>query len=195
MTRQDVRGRITLINKRISFVSLLLTMSLGSGRCEADTIVLDTQSTASTADTGALQEIIVTAEKRSERINDVPMSITAATGDDLREQRITDPAGLAKFVPGFNFTQSTYGGPVYTLRGIGTYDEAIAISPAVGVYMDQIPLPFARMTEGVSLDLQRVEVLKGPQGTLFGENSTGGAVNYIPKRSFLTPMTTPGMHP
>ena len=169
-----------MINKRISFVSLLLTMSLGSGRCEADTIVLDTQSTASTADTGALH---------------VPMSITAATGDDLREQGITDAAGLAKFVPGFNFTQSAYGGPVYTLRGIGTYDEAIAISPAVGVYMDQIPLPFARMTEGVSLDLQRVEVLKGPQGTLFGETSTGGAVNYIPKRSFLTPMTTPGMHP
>src|SRR5258707_1269018 len=95
---------------------------------------------------------------------------------------MTNPAGLTKLVPGFNFTESTYGAPVYTLRGIGTYDEAIAISPAVGVYVDQIPLPFARMTEGVSLDLQRVEVLKGPQGTLFGENSTGGAVNYIPNR-------------
>ena len=176
-------GRITLLSKRISLVSLLLTMSLDPSTLLAtDANVLDTDSTASTAGNGALQEIIVTAEKRSQRISDVPMSITAATGDDLREQGITDPAGLAKFVPGFNFTQSTYGAPVYTLRGIGTYDEAIAISPAVGVYMDQIPLPFARMTEGVSLDLQRVEVLKGPQGTLFGENSTGGAVNYIPNR-------------
>jgi outer membrane receptor protein involved in Fe transport len=132
--------------------------------------------------TDTLQEVIVTAEKRSERLRDVPMSITAVTGSQLQDQGITSPADLTKVVPGFTYTQSTYGAPVYTLRGIGTYDEAIAISPAVGVYSDQIPLPFARMTEGVSLDLQRVEVLKGPQGTLFGENSTGGAVNYIPNR-------------
>jgi len=148
-----------------------------------DAAVPDAQSPANTDGNGAvIQEIIVTAEKRSERLSKVPMSITAATGDQLLEQGITNPAGLTKLVPGFNFTESTYGAPVYTLRGIGTYDEAIAISPAVGVYIDQIPLPFARMTEGVSLDLQRVEVLKGPQGTLFGENSTGGAVNYIPNR-------------
>jgi iron complex outermembrane recepter protein len=134
------------------------------------------------ADSSSLAEIIVTAEKRSERLRDVPMSITAVTGSQLQDQGITSPGDLAKIVPGFTFTESTYNAPVYTLRGIGTYDEAIAISPAVGVYSDQIPLPFARMTEGASLDLQRVEVLKGPQGTLFGENSTGGAVNYIPNR-------------
>ena len=110
------------------------------------------------------------------------MSVTAVTGSQLQDQGVTSPAALAKVVPGFTFTESTYGAPVYTLRGIGTYDEAIAISPAVGVYSDQIPLPFARMSEGASLDLQRVEVLKGPQGTLFGENSTGGAVNYIANR-------------
>ena len=134
------------------------------------------------ADSSSLQAIIVTAEKRSERVNDVPISVSAVTGSQLQDQGVTNPADLAKIVPGFTFTESTYGAPVYTIRGIGTYDEAIAISPAVGVYSDQITLPFARTTEGVSLDLQRVEVLKGPQGTLFGENSTGGAVNYIPNR-------------
>jgi iron complex outermembrane receptor protein len=168
---------------------LLLSVAiLTSSLCS--TIVLAQEAAPSGAagqppavtDTTAVDEIIVTAEKRSERQRDVPMSISAVTGSQLQDQGVTSPADLAKIVPGFTFTESTYGAPVYTLRGIGTYDEAIAISPAVGVYSDQIPLPFARMTEGVSLDLQRVEVLKGPQGTLFGENSTGGAVNYIPNR-------------
>ena len=131
---------------------------------------------------GALQEIIVTAEKRAERVNDVPLSITAATGEQLQDLGITSPAALTKIVPGFIFTQSAYNAPIYTIRGIGSYDEAIAISPAVGVYVDQVPLPFSRMTPGASFDLARVEVLKGPQGTLFGENTTGGAINYIPNK-------------
>jgi iron complex outermembrane recepter protein len=131
---------------------------------------------------GALQEIIVTAQKRAERVSDVPMSISAATGELLQELGVTSPAALEKIVPGFVFTQSAYAAPVYTIRGIGSYDEAIAISPAVGVYVDQVPLPFSRMTPGASFDLARVEVLKGPQGTLYGENSTGGAVNYIPNK-------------
>jgi outer membrane receptor protein involved in Fe transport len=130
----------------------------------------------------ALQEIVVTAQKRSELLSSVPISVTAATGDQLVKQGIDSPAGLEKLVPGFTYVQSAYAAPIYTIRGIGTYDEAIAISPAVSVYMDQVPLPFSRMTEGASFDLQRVEALKGPQGTLFGENSTGGAINYIPNK-------------
>jgi iron complex outermembrane receptor protein len=129
-----------------------------------------------------LEEIVVTAQKRAERLNDVPLSVTAVTGDQLQELGVINPATLEKIVPGFTFTQSAYAAPVYTIRGIGSYDEAIAISPAVGVYVDQVPLPFSRMTRGASLDLNRVEVLKGPQGTLFGQNSTGGAVNYVANR-------------
>jgi outer membrane receptor protein involved in Fe transport len=168
-----------VFNKRSLSFAILMMSSLCSKLLFAQVVA---SSDTSAADAPALDEIIVTAEKRSARLRDVPMSVTALTGDQLQDQGITSPADLAKVVPGFVYTESTYGAPVYTLRGIGTYDEAIAISPAVGVYSDQIPLPFARMTEGASLDLQRVEVLKGPQGTLFGENSTGGAVNYIPNR-------------
>src|SRR4029077_7966828 len=120
---------------------------------------------------GGLQEIVVTAQKRAERLQDVPLSVTAATGAQMQELGVTSPAALEKIVPGFTFTQSAYASPVYTIRGIGSYDEAIAISPAVGVYVDQVPLPFSRMTSGASFDLNRVEVLKGPQGTLFGQNS------------------------
>jgi len=126
-----------------------------------------------------LEDIVVTAQKRSERLSDVPLSITAASGEQLARQGVTNPAQLEKIVPGFIFTKSAYSAPVYTIRGVGSYDEAIGISPTVSVYVDQIPLPFSRMTQGAALDLERVEVLKGPQGTLFGQNSTGGAINYI----------------
>ena len=173
-------------DRRTHIFTLLLTTSLSSNVAFAQEVAAasppDTAVKSAVNEPQAIEEIVVTAEKRSEKLSETPISVSAATGDQLVDLGITNAAGLAKLVPGFNFTESTYGAPVYTLRGIGTYDEAIAISPAVGVYVDQIPLPFARMTEGASLDLQRVEVLKGPQGTLFGENSTGGAVNYIPNR-------------
>ncbi len=124
-------------------------------------------------------DIIVTAQKRSERLLDVPLSITAVTGEQLARQGVRSPADLAKVVPGFTAQQSQYGTPVYQIRGIGFFDNQLAAGPTVTIYTDQTPIPYARMAQGASLDLERVEVLKGPQGTLFGQNSTGGAVNYI----------------
>ena len=124
-------------------------------------------------------EITVTAQKRSERINDVPLSVTAATGLQLVKEGITSPSDLGRIVPGFTYTNSYFGAPIFTIRGIGTYDTFFATSPAVSVYVDQVPLPYLLMSEAAGLDIERVEVLKGPQGTLFGQNSTGGAVNYI----------------
>jgi iron complex outermembrane recepter protein len=134
----------------------------------------------------SLAEVIVTAEKRSERLVDVPMSITAATGERLASLGITAPADLEKIVPGFTYQMSTYGVPVYTIRGIGFYDISLANAPTVTIYVDQVPLPYSIMTEGATLDVERVEVLKGPQGTLFGQNSTGGAINYIANKPTQT---------
>nr|WP_314466134.1 TonB-dependent receptor [uncultured Novosphingobium sp.] len=136
--------------------------------------------------TGGIQEIVVTAQKRSEAINDVPLSITAASGEKLRDQGITNVGDLVKIVPGFNYTESAYATPVYTLRGVGFYDTSLAAKPTVSIYQDQVPLPFSIMTRGATLDLERVEVLKGPQGTLFGSNATGGAINYIAAKPTTT---------
>lgn len=129
--------------------------------------------------TGFLEEVIVTAQKRQENVNDVGMSITAISGDQLLKAGIAQPEDLVKAVPGFSFTRSPYGVPVYTLRGIGFYSTNANAAPAVSVYQDEIPLPYSFMTPGAGFDVQHVEVLKGPQGTLFGQNSTGGAINYI----------------
>ena len=124
-------------------------------------------------------DIVVTAQKREQSINKVPMSITALSGTALIERGVTETAQLTKVVPGFNFTETPYATPVYTIRGVGFQESSLAGSPAVSVYVDEVPLPFPVESEAASLDVERVEVLKGPQGTLYGANSTGGAVNYI----------------
>lgn len=134
---------------------------------------------SSAANEGEIAEIIVTAQKRAQTENSVGMSISAVSQDSLLERGIVDTADLTKVVPGFTYTQSTTLTPVYSIRGVGFFDSSFGSSPAVSVYVDEVPVPFPIMSQGVSLDLERVEVLKGPQGTLFGENSTGGAVNYI----------------
>jgi outer membrane receptor protein involved in Fe transport len=126
-----------------------------------------------------VSEIIVTATKRAEALNDVPMSISAASGDTLLQAGITDVSGLTKIVPGFNAIDSSYGTPIYYLRGVGFFETSLLAKPTVGVYVDEVPQPYSVMTLGASMDLERVEVLKGPQGTLFGSNATGGGVNYI----------------
>lgn len=130
-------------------------------------------------ETTQLDEVVVTAEKRSERAQDVPMSITAVTAEQLDKQGVVSVADLTKIVPGFTYQPSDYGTPIYTIRGIGFKDVAVAVAPAVSVYVDQVPLPYSAMTSGAAFDLDRLEVLKGPQGTLFGQNSTGGAMNFI----------------
>jgi iron complex outermembrane recepter protein len=124
-------------------------------------------------------EIIVTAQKRSESINRVGLTVTAFGGDTLKQRGINDVQDLALAVPGFSFTPSSSGTPVYTLRGVGFYETSLAAYPTVSVYLDEVPLPFPALTRHTSFDVERVEVLKGPQGTLFGENATGGAINYI----------------
>ncbi|QBM75064.1 TonB-dependent receptor [Sphingomonas sp. AAP5] len=162
----------------VSFAALALSLASGASAQTAPVARGPAPATPS-ADDGGLQDIIVTAQKREQVLNDVPMSITAASGDKLARQGVKDVADLAKVVPGFSYTESAYATPVFTLRGIGFYDTSLGAKPTVGVYLDQVPLPFSILTRGATLDLERVEVLKGPQGTLFGSNATGGAINYI----------------
>ena len=132
-------------------------------------------------------DIVVTALKREQAVNSVPMSITAVTGDTLAQLGVTDVLSLQKVVPGFFTQDSSYGTPVYYLRGVGFYEQSAIVKSPVGVYIDEVPLPYPAMSAGASFDLDRVEVLKGPQGTLFGANATGGAINYVaakPTRDF-----------
>ena len=131
------------------------------------------------APNGSSTEIVVTANKRLQAINNVGLTITAASGLELANRGVAGPQDLGKLVPGFTFTQSLYSTPVYTLRGIGLYDATFGAAPSVAIYTDEIPRNVPIMSDALDLDIERVEVLKGPQGTLFGQSATGGAINYI----------------
>ncbi|NML12033.1 TonB-dependent receptor [Sphingobium sp. AR-3-1] len=133
----------------------------------------------STAQPSQYADIIVTANKRQENINKVGLTITAISADQLQERKIVSLSDVASAVPGLTFTPSVTNTPIFTLRGVGFNESSLGVYPAVSVYIDQAPLPFPVMASHAAFDLERIEVLKGPQGTLFGQNATGGAINYI----------------
>ena len=124
-------------------------------------------------------DIVVTANKREQNLNDVGATITAISGETIENRRIMSVQDVAAAVPGLKFAESGAGTPIYTLRGIGFNEESLGVYPSVSVYTDEVPLPFPVLALRAALDLERVEALKGPQGTLFGQNATGGAINYI----------------
>jgi len=124
-------------------------------------------------------DVVVTANRREQAVNNVGLTIQAASGEELTQRGVSSVADLTKLVPGFTFTQSIYSTPVFTLRGIGLYDATFGAAPSVAIYTDQIPRNVPVMSDALDLDIQRLEVLKGPQGTLFGQSATGGAINYI----------------
>lgn len=124
-------------------------------------------------------EIIVTANKREQNLNKVGLSITALGASDLAARRIANVADLALATPGLTFAPTPDNTPIYTLRGVGFFEYSLGAYPDVSLYLDQAPLPLPAMATLTAFDLERVEVLKGPQGTLFGNNATGGAINFV----------------
>ncbi|HVW70857.1 MAG TPA: TonB-dependent receptor [Steroidobacteraceae bacterium] len=126
-----------------------------------------------------LVEITVTAQKREQALNDVGLSVSVTTGEELAAVGITEVTDLPKVTSGFTVGKTYTGYPVFSIRGINFNASQFSAAPAVTTYLDEAPLPYGPMSSGVLYDIQRVEVLKGPQGTLFGQNATGGSINLI----------------
>ena len=124
-------------------------------------------------------DIIVTANKREESLSKVGQTITALTSDALKERKISSLDDIASAVPGLSYAPSAGATPILTLRGIGFNEQSLGVYPSVSSYVDEVPLAFPVMTLHAAFDLERIEVLKGPQGTLFGQNATGGAINFV----------------
>jgi iron complex outermembrane receptor protein len=124
-------------------------------------------------------DIVVTANKREQNLSKVGLSISAVGAQALSAQRIENVADLAQATPGLTFAPTPNATPVYTIRGVGFFESSLAAYPDVSLYIDQVPLSLPIMSSLTAFDLERVEVLKGPQGTLFGNNATGGAINFV----------------
>jgi iron complex outermembrane receptor protein len=129
-----------------------------------------------------LEEITVTAQKRSESLQDVPIAVTAFTGETMKTLGITNASELVEITPGLSATTQQGSNRNYFLRGVGTNDVHITAASAVGQYFDGITLTSGFHAKAALFDMERVEILKGPQNTLYGLNTTGGAVNYISKQ-------------
>ena len=136
------------------------------------------------AQSSGVEEVLVSAQKRTERIQDVPMAISAISGQALENRKIEGAADLQGAVPNLNVVAAPVSGLISatSIRGLGTGQPSIWMDPAIGMYVDGV---FVGKNQGALfdlVDLQRVEVLRGPQGTLFGRNTLGGAVNFVTRQ-------------
>lgn len=133
---------------------------------------------------GMLEEIIVTAQNREQAITDVPISMNVLSGDALADAGVTDIRNLGRIAPDFNTTNDGEATRL-TLRGISTESNDEGVDQALTINIDGEYLNRPRLLNAVMFDLERVEVLRGPQGTLYGRNATGGALNIIAKKPVL----------
>ena len=137
------------------------------------------QGTAGVAAATSTPDIIVTAQKRSERLQDVPIAVSAFSGETLKEQRIESGNQLNQYIPNFSFNRANYGETNFQIRGVGFQLATASGDTGVGVHENNTPLGVNRLADADFYDLERIEVLRGPQGTLYGRNATGGVVNLI----------------
>ena len=128
-----------------------------------------------------LAEIVVTAQRRAEKVQDVPIAISAFSADQLQALNITETLGISKLIPNLLAFNNTGLGTAngYYLRGIGNTESIATFDPPVGTYADDVFISRQNANNLGLFDIDRIEVLRGPQGTLFGRNTTGGAVNVI----------------
>ena len=130
-------------------------------------------------------EIVVTAQKRAESVQDVPIAVTALSQQDLNDQKIESGSDIMRAVPNLTFSKSNFTSYNLSIRGIGTKAISASTDPGVAVSFNNTGLITNRFFEQEFFDLERLEILRGPQGTLYGRNATGGVVNLITNKPKL----------
>ena len=128
-------------------------------------------------------DVVVTAQRREQSAQDVGIALSVIGTDELKQRGITNVNGIQDATPSLEIEPAFGGGAAqFRLRGVGFQDYATNNAPTVGVYVNEVAYPVPVMTQGLIFDMARVEVLRGPQGTLYGRNTTGGAVNFVTNR-------------
>ena len=160
---------------------LLVSVSVGALAALCSTTAMAQQAPPDRATT--IDEVIVTAQRREQAAQDVGIALSVLSGESLVQQGITSVNQLQNATPNLEVEPAFGGGAAqFRLRGVGFQDYASNNSPTVGVYVNEVAYPVPVMTQGLIFDIDRVEVLRGPQGTLYGRNTTGGAISFVTKR-------------
>lgn len=172
--------------RRASYIAIVIA-TLGSGTAAMAQKEVDPAPAANSADTTD-GDIIVTAQRKEERLQDVPLSISAISGDSLKDRAIVDVASLAKVAPGMNVTASPRGSatPFLILRGQRLLDTTMVLDAPVLFYVNDVPWMRVNGLNLALYDVDSVQILRGPQGTLFGKSTTGGAVLVTTKKASTT---------
>lgn len=128
-----------------------------------------------------VEEVLVTARRREERLQDTPISVSAFSADAIKERSLNELGDIDQYVPNLVHTESAQGGSgaIYRIRGAGLDDPVATNEPSVGLYLDGVYIGRVAGAALDTLEIEQVEVLRGPQGTLFGRNTIGGAINVI----------------
>ncbi len=161
--------------------AISVTLALAASSASAQTSASSEQQ----AKASPLEEIVVTARYREERLQDTPIAITAITAEDIQVRALSSSYEIGYSVPNASLrpAQAAYGNTMTAfIRGIGQYDFLPEFEPGVGIYFDDVLHPVTMGSMVDLMDLERVEVLRGPQGTLFGRGSIGGAIRYVSKK-------------
>ena len=173
--RIELQSRLILRSMSIAALAATASFShaaLGAGAAEADS--------------NSLEEVTVTAQKQTELLDKVPVAITVLKGDTLDKSNITDLTGLNGFVPGLAVEKSSGSELMISIRGVGSETpQNLYTQPGVSVFVDGIYIPTALGVYQGFFDVDQIEVLRGPQGTLFGQSSTGGTINIATKQPVL----------
>ena len=174
-----------MLNRLLLVSTSLIAISLHQPAAAQDAPAEAAPEQADATNAGGIEEIVVTGTRIATNVQDVPIAITAVTVEALEDRQITTFADLGDIVPNATFrkSQGIYGAGVsVTVRGIGTTNTQFSSEPAVAYYIDDVYYPFLFGSNFDLLDLERVEILRGPQGTLFGRNAISGAVNLVSRK-------------
>jgi iron complex outermembrane receptor protein len=130
-----------------------------------------------------IEEIVVTAQKREQHLQDIPISISAFTGEQLQQLGVSRPSDLAAHIPGLNIKSGVSDqNPIITIRGVGLNNLDSNQNSRLAMYLDEVYIPYTPMMTFHLFDIERIELLRGPQGTLYGRNATAGTANLISRK-------------
>ncbi|HEY5070970.1 MAG TPA: TonB-dependent receptor [Caulobacteraceae bacterium] len=180
MTAVNIADWGDTMKKHLLLVSCALgALVLSSGGAYAATAAAAATATTSETNGTTIGELVVTAERRQENLQDTPIAVTAFSADTLQASKLNGGEDLLLKIPNANYSRTNFGGYNFKIRGIGTDVIGSGGTAGVSINVNELPVSAANFANADFFDVDRVEVLRGPQGTLYGRNATGGAVDII----------------